>query len=138
MQTQVFKNVPDLTKLINPSLFDNAIVAARELVNINGRLLERYLENQISLANLCVEGGEKQLKVNNFVTNPQDFTEKQSELYEEYREKFSEVADNNIKLAQEAGEEYAAWFKRNMPAAEQVTQKAVKTGTKTAQKKAAA
>lgn len=138
MQTQFFKNFPDMTRLVDPAIFDNAISATRELVKINGRLLEKYLENQISLANLCVEGGEKQLKVSSTVTNPQDFTEKQSELFEEYREKFSEVTGNNIKLAQDAGEEYAGWFKRNIPTAEAVKPKAVKSGTKTTLRKATA
>ena len=138
MQTQFFKNVPDITNLIDPAIFNNAISATRELVKINGRLMERYLENQISLANLCVEGGEKQLKVNSTITNPQDFTEKQSALFEEYREKFSEVTGNNIKLAQAAGEEYVDWFKRIMPTAEAVKPKAVKSGTKTTLRKATA
>ena len=115
MQTQLFKNIPDLSDLVNPAMLDNAISATKELVKINGQIMERYLENQIGLANLCVESGEKQLQVNSHITDPQDFTEKQSELYEEYREKFSEVTGNNIKLAQEAGEEYVAWFKRNIP-----------------------
>ena len=138
MQTQVFKNVPDFTRLIDPAIFDNAISATRELVEINARLMERYLENQVNLANLCVESGEKQLKVNSAVTDPQDFTEKQSELYEEYRVKFSEMTGNNIKLAQDAGEEYVAWLKRNMPNKEAVKPKAVKTGVKSAPRKAAA
>jgi len=138
MQTQVFNNIPDVTKLIDPAIFNNAITAARELVNINGRLMERYLQNQINLANLCVEGGEKQLKVNSLVTNPQDFTEKQSGLYEEYRDKLSEVTAENIKLAQEAGEEYVAWLKRNMPSTEVAKPKAVKAVAKAPQKKAAA
>ena len=139
MQTQVFNNIPDVSKLIDPAIFDNAISATKELVTINGHLLQRFLQNQINLANLCVEGGEKQLKVNGLVTNPQDFTEKQTGLYDEYREKLSEVTANNIKLAQEAGEEYVAWLKRNMPVAEVAKPKAAKAVvTKTAQKKAAA
>ena len=138
MQTQVFKNVPDFTRLIDQSVFDNAISATRELLEINARLMERYLENQINMANLCVESGEKQLKVNSAITDPQDFTEKQSELYEEYRSKFSEVTGNNIKLAQAAGEEYVAWFKRNMPNKETVNPKTAKAGAKSTPKKAAA
>lgn len=138
MQTQIFKNFPDMTRLFDPAIFDNAISATRELVEINGRLMERYLENQINLANLCVEGSEKQLKVNAAITDPQDFTEKQSGLYEEYREKLSEMTGNNIKLVQDAGEEYVAWFKRNMPNKEAARPKAVKAGVKTASGKAAA
>ena len=138
MQTQVFKNVPDFTKLIDPAMFDKAISATRELVEINGRLMERYLENQINLANLCVEGGEKQLQVNSAITDPQDFTEKQSRLYEEYQAKFTEVTGKNIKLAQEVGEEYVAWLKRNMPNTAAARPKAVKAADKSTPKKAAA
>jgi len=126
MQTQIFKNIPDISKLVDPAIFDNAIAAARELVEINGRLMEKFLENQIGLANLCVEGSEKQLHAVGNVTNAQDFTEKQTTLIEEYREKFTAVTGNNIKLAQDAGEEYVAWFKRNLPKTETVKPKAVK------------
>jgi hypothetical protein len=128
MQTQLFKNVPDFNKLMDPALFEDAITAARELVEINGRLMEKFLENQINLANMCVEGGEKQLQAAGSVTNPQDFTEKQTALYEEYREKLSAVTDDNIKLVQDAGEEYVAWFKRNLPKTEAVKAKAAKSG----------
>ena len=132
MQTQMFKNIPDITKLVDPAIFDNAITAARELVEINGRLMERYLENQIGLANLCVEGSEKQLHAVGNMTDPQDFTEKQTTLLEEYREKLAAVTGDNIKLVQETGEEYVAWFKRNMPKTEMVkpkTAKATKAAT---------
>ena len=128
MQTQMFQNLPDMTKLIDPAIFDNALLAARELVAINGRLMERYLENQIGLANLYVEGSEKQLQAVGKMTNPQDYTEQQTALYEEYREKFTTVTGDNIKLAQDAGEEYVAWFKRNLPKAETVKPKAAKAG----------
>ena len=107
-------------------------------MQINNRLLERYIENQIGLANLCVEGGEKQLQVNSVITNPQDFTQKQSALYEEYRERFAEVTGNQMKLAQDAGEEYAAWFKRNLNPAQAVRPKTVKTAKKSTSKKAPA
>ena len=128
MQTQLFKNVPDISKLIDPEIFDNAIAAARELVEINGRLMERVLENQIGLANLCVEGSEKQLHSVGKMTNPQDFADTQNELFEEYREKFTAVTGDSIKLAQDTSEEYVAWFKRNLPKTESVMPKAAKAG----------
>ena len=126
MQTQIFKNIPDISKLADPAIFNNAIAATKELVEINGRLMEKFLENQIGLANLCVEGSEKQLHAVGNVTNAQDFTEKQTTLIEEYREKLTAVTGDNIKLAQDAGEEYVAWFKRNLPKTETVTPKAAK------------
>ncbi|MBF8270079.1 MAG: Phasin 2 protein [Gammaproteobacteria bacterium] len=47
MQTQIFKNIPDISKLADPAIFNNAIAAAKELVEINGRLMEKYLENPL-------------------------------------------------------------------------------------------
>ena len=138
MQPRLLNEFPDLSELVNPALLGNAFAATRELVQINNRLLERYIENQIGLANLCVEGGEKQLQVNSVITNPQDFTQKQSALYEEYRERFAEVTGNQMKLAQDAGEEYAAWFKRNLNPAQAVRPKTVKTVKKSTSKKAPA
>jgi len=136
MQNQLFNNVPDFTKLVDPVIFDNAMAAARELVEINSRLLEKYVENQIDLANLYAEGSEKQMHTVGNLKNPQDFTDKQVALYEEYREKITTVAGNNIKLAQDTGEEYVAWFKRNLPKTETLKTKAVKA-TKTTSAKAA-
>jgi hypothetical protein len=137
MQTQLFKNMPELTKLFDPAIFDNAITAARELVEINGRLMGRFLENQIGVANLCVDGSEMQMHTVGNITNPRDFTEKQTELYEEYRVKFTEVTNNGIKLAQDAGEEYVAWIKRHLPQPEMVKAKAAKAGKPAAGKAAA-
>ena len=135
MQAEILKYVPDVAKLADLSMVENALNATRELVELNGKVMGRCLENQIGLANLCVEGGEKQVKIATNVTDPQDFTVKQKELYEEYAEKLSAVAEDGIKFVQETGEEYAAWFKRNIPAVEQAR---VKTKPVKAVKKAAA
>lgn len=137
MQSEMFKNVPDLARLVDPAIFENAISATKELVQINGRLMERCLENQIGFTNLCVEGSEKQIEAVGQMSNPQDYTATQTELFEEYATRLTEVTENTIKLAQDAGEEYVDWFKRNLPAMEEVKPKKTRT-VKTTAKKAAA
>lgn len=90
------------------------IQATRELVELNGKLMGKVLESQVELANLYIEGGEKQLEVSKGVSDPQDLVSRQSEVMQEYASKLSRVTEKNIKLAQEAGEELKAWLEKNV------------------------
>ena len=92
----------------------STIQATRELVELNGRLMGKVLESQVELANLYIEGGEKQLEVSKGVSDPQDFVSRQSEVMQEYADKLSRVTEKNIKLAQEAGEELKTWLEKNV------------------------
>lgn len=92
----------------------STIQATRELVELNGKLMGKVLESQVELANLYIEGGEKQLEASKGVSDPQDFVSRQSEVMQEYADKLSRVTEKNIKLAQEAGEELKAWLEKNV------------------------
>jgi len=111
MSDDLLKNFQDFNK--------STIGATKELVELNGRLMGKVLESQIQLANLYIEGGEKQLEATKDVSDPQDFVKKQSAIIEEYTEKLSQLTEGNIKLAQEAGEELKSWLNKNIKAATQ-------------------
>lgn len=110
MAEDIMKNFQDFNKA--------TIDATKELVELNGRLMGKVLESQVELANLYIEGGEKQLAATKDVSDPQDFVKKQSEIIEEYTGKLSRLTEDNVKLAQQAGEELKNWLNRNLKAAE--------------------
>lgn len=110
MADDIMKNFQEFNKA--------TIDATKELVELNGRLMGKVLESQVELANLYIEGGEKQLAATKDVSDPQDFVKKQSVIIEEYTNKLSSLTENNIKLAQQAGEELKSWLNRNLKVAE--------------------
>ena len=107
----------------------SAIKANKELVEINGRLMSKMLESQISLASVLVESGEKQMAAAANVKDPKTYVETQTALLEEYAAKLTETAQSNAKLAQEAGEQLKAWFEKSVKTADEaVKEAAVKAG----------
>jgi hypothetical protein len=110
MTDDIMKNFQEFNKA--------TINATKELVELNGRLMGKVLESQVELANLYIEGGEKQLEATKDVSDPQDFVKKQSAIMEEYTNKLSSLTESNIKLAQQAGEELKNWLNRNLKTAE--------------------
>ena len=105
MQTEILSSV---------SLFGkDAISAAKELVEINSRLMTKVLESQISLANLYVEGSEKQLDAAKS-GDVKDFIATQTALVEEFTGKLTEAAQANAAVAQEVSEELKTWFEKSV------------------------
>lgn len=96
-----------------------AVEATKELVEINGKLMSKILENQLSLANLMVESGEKQVAATNSLKDPKTYMATQTALFEEYTAKLTAASEANAKLAQEAGEQLKSWFEKNMRAADE-------------------
>ena len=83
MSDDIMKNFQDFNKA--------TIDATKELVELNGRLMGKVLESQVQLANLYIEGGEKQLEATKDISDPQDFVKKQSVIIEEYTNKLSRI-----------------------------------------------
>ena len=110
MAEDIMKNFQEFNKA--------TIDATKELVELNGRLMGKVLESQVELANLYIEGGERQLEATKDVSDPQDFVKKQSVIIEEYTNKLTRLTEGNIKLAQQAGEELKNWLSRNLKMAE--------------------
>ena len=95
-------------------LNQSTIQATKELVELNGKLMGKVLESQVELANLYIEGGEKQLDATKGASDPQDFVTRQSAIMQEYATKLAKVTEKNIKLAQDAGVELKAWLEKNI------------------------
>jgi hypothetical protein len=92
----------------------STIQATKELVELNGKFMGKVLESQVELANLYIEGGEKQLAATKGVSNPEEFVSKQSAVMQEYANKLAQVTEKNIKLAQDAGAELKSWLEKNI------------------------
>lgn len=97
----------------------NSVDSAKSLVEINGEFLNKVLESQVSLANLYVEGSEKQLEVATATSDPQEFFTKQSALVEEYSAKLADFAQSNAKLAEETSEKLKEWIQDGVKVAEE-------------------
>ena len=95
-------------------LNQSTIQATKELIELNGKLMGKVLESQVELANIYIEGGEKQLAATKGATDPQEFVTRQSTIMQEYANKLAQVTERNIKLAQDAGVELKAWLEKNV------------------------
>ena len=129
MAQEYFKNLDVFGK--------SAFEATRELIAINSRVFEKVLEGHIGVANLLVEGSEKAAKLAKEANDPQVYLTKQSALYEEYAAKFTDAAQEGVKLAQDAGDDLKVWLEHGLANADKAGKAAVKTVTKAASKKAA-
>lgn len=97
----------------------NSVDSAKSLVEINGNFLNKVLESQVGLANLYVEGSEKQLEVATGTSDPQEFIAKQTALVEEYSAKLADFAQANAKLAEEASDKLKTWVESGVKLAEE-------------------
>jgi len=134
MYTDLYKNVPDMNKLVDYLNVGNVLSATREFVEINSRYMGELLDNQIDLANFYVDSGEKVLAAVNNIKDYQDLVARQKEMAEEFASKLTDVAEKNIKLVQETGKEIQTLLNRNLKAVSAEVTKPVKAAV---QKKAA-
>ena len=134
MYTDLYKNVPDMSKLVDYLNVENVLSATREFVEFNARYMGEFLDNQVDLANFYVDSGEKVLETTAGVKGYNDLVLRQKELAEEFAAKVTDIAERNIKLAQETGKEFQALLNKNLQAVQQEVVKPVKAA---AQKKAA-
>jgi hypothetical protein len=121
MQQDYFKSLNEFS--------NSAMEAARTLGEINGKLMEKTIALHMKAADLAVEGGLQQGKLVQEAREIKDFIGNQTGLVQEYAGKFVELANSNVSLAQEAGEEYKTWVEKRMDtansAAKDVASKAV-------------
>jgi len=134
MYADLYKNVPDMSKMVDYLNVGNVLSSTREFVEINARYMGELLDSQVDLVNFYVDSGEKALSVINEVKDYQGLVNKQKELAEEFASKVTDIAERNIKLAQDTGKEIQALINNNLKAAKAEVAKQVKTA---AQKKAA-
>ena len=134
MYTDLYKNVPDMSKLVDYLNVENVLSATREFVEINARYMGELLDNQVDLANFYVDSGEKVLETATGLKGYNDLVQKQKELAEAFASKVTDVAERNIKLTQETGKEIQALLNKNLKAVKEEVTKPVKVA---AQKKAA-
>lgn len=116
MQQDIMNTMNDFGK--------NAFEAAKALGVINGKLVEKAIEQQLSVANLCVESGMQQVKLVQDSKDVKEYWTKQAALMEQYAAKMMDAAKDQVNLAQKAGEEYKSWLEKGVQQAN-VTAKAV-------------
>lgn len=116
MYTDLYKNIPEMNKLVDYLNVDKVFSTTREFVGINARYMDELLDNQVDLANFCVESGEKALEAVTDVKDYQDLVARQKELMEEYASKVTELTEKNIRLFQDTGKEFQELITKNVAA----------------------
>ena len=121
MQQDILKSFNDFS--------NKTLEAAKSLGEINSKLMDKTLKQNMKAADLFVESSLRQAKLMQETKEIKDYVANQTALFEEYSGKFVELAKSNVSLAQEAGLEYQAWLEKGLKtadtAAKSVTKKAV-------------
>lgn len=117
MQNEFMKSFEQLGK--------QAMEAAKEVVDHNNAFLNQVLESQVEMANLYVEGGEKQLELLDAIKEPQEYVAAQSELVQEYAEKIAHAAQRNVEISQQAGEQVREWVEKTSSSAQEALQSTI-------------
>ena len=103
-----------------------AFESVRALGEINSELTGKLIAQQVDIANMCVEGGVRQMKAVSDSKDVKELLASQTELVQEYAEKFMDLAKTQASLAQTAGEKYQAWFEKGVQQANSTTKAAAK------------
>lgn len=110
MQQEIFKSFNEFG--------NSALEAVKALGEINSKLLQNSITQQMKAADLFVEGSVRQVKLAQEMKEVKDYAADQTALIEEYAGKYVELAKSNVTLAQETGAEYKAWIEKGMKKAE--------------------
>jgi hypothetical protein len=133
MYTDLYKNVPDMSKLVDYLDIGNVFSSTRDIVELNAHYMGELLDSQVDLAKFYVDSGEKALLAISEVKDYQGLVMKQKDIAEEFATKVTDIAERNVKLAQDTGKEIQTLLNRNLQAIKVEAAKPVKA----AQKKAA-
>ncbi|MDJ0955283.1 MAG: phasin family protein [Arenicellales bacterium] len=118
----------DILKSFN-EFSNKTLEVAKALGEVNSKLIDKTLKQQMKAADLYVEGSLRQAKLIQETKDMKDYFANQTALFEEYSSKFVDLAKANVSLAQEAGVEYKALLEKGLKtadtAAKSVAKKAV-------------
>ena len=106
MQSDLMNSMKDISK--------QAVESARDLGELNSKMIEKAIEQQMSITNMCVESGMKQVQLLQETRDVKEFWSKQASLVEEYAGKLMEAAKQQVEFAQKAGEEYKSWIEQGV------------------------
>jgi len=104
-----------------------AMASAKEVVDYNNAFLNQVLESQVNIANLYVEGAEKQMALLEAINEPGEYVAAQTELVQEYAEKIAAAAQRNVEISQQASEQVREWVERTAESTQDAFQQAMDT-----------
>lgn len=107
-----------------------AMKSAKEVVEYNNAFLNQVLESQVNLANLYVEGSEKQMSLLETIKDPQEYVSKQTEIVQEYAEKIAAAAQRNVEISQQASEQVREWVEQTSASSQEALQSAMDSANK--------
>lgn len=107
-----------------------AMASAKEVVDYNNAFLNQVLDAQVNIANLYVEGAEKQLALLEAIKEPGEYVEAQTRLVQEYAEKIAVAAQRNVEISQQASEQVKEWIDQTATATQEAFQSAMDSANK--------
>ena len=115
-----------------------ALESYRDLGEIQVRVFNRLLQQQLELVNVTVESGLRQLHLIYEPAHYRDLVEKQTELAGEINEQLATVARRTNDVLVEANNKFSAWADRGVRAVTEQVQRTQQAAGASAKKAAAA
>ena len=97
--------------------------AARQLGEINLRMMEKMLGRQMEAASLFMETGMQQAKMVSEAKGYNELLKGQIEMAQELGQRMMEEGRTNMQLANDSRDEYRAWFEQGMETVREETTK---------------
>ena len=97
--------------------------AARQLGEINMRLMEKLMGRQMEAASLLMETGMQQAKMVSEAKGYNELVKGQIEMAQELGQRMMEEGRTNMQLANDSRDEYRAWFEQGMETVREETAK---------------
>jgi hypothetical protein len=128
----------DITKQWS-EISKTAIESMKELGNINTKVMEKLIEQQLTVLNTCMEASQKEIELaasGENAQNPQALVAAQAELMAEYNSKLMKIVQSTGNILKDCNSEITSWADKGMNVAQKKAAKsAPKTVKKTTKKK---
>ena len=99
------------------SLNQTAYDATKQLVDLNARTVEKLVQQQLSVFEMCLQGGAKQWELAQNAKDPAAYLKSQGELMKECSDKTLAATKQTWDLLGEARSELTALLEKGMAAA---------------------
>jgi len=122
----------DITKQWS-EISKTAIESMKELGNINTKVMEKLIEQQLAVLNTCMEASQKEIELaasGENAQNPQALVAAQAELMAEYNSKLMKIVQSTGDILKDCNSEITNWADKGMNIAQKTAPKTTKKGPK--------
>ncbi|MFB3100122.1 MAG: phasin family protein [Gammaproteobacteria bacterium] len=122
----------DITKQWS-EISKTAIESMKELGNINTKVMEKLIEQQLAVLNTCMEASQKEIELaasGENAQNPQALVAAQAELMAEYNSKLMKIVQSTGNILKDCNSEITSCTDKGMNIAQKTAPKTTKKGPK--------